>query len=66
MSFELKKQNVLNFYKTFIEDFILGDLKVLQRINPNPKTGLEGCTIPTAMTIISSIDLLGFPLNDKD
>jgi len=61
----MKKQKILNFYNVFIENFILKDLEVLQLIIPNPDTGLKGCTIPTAMAIISAMDLLGLLLNVK-
>jgi hypothetical protein len=60
-----KKQIVLAFFETFIERFILEDLKVLQSIQPDTITGLGGCTIPTAMAVISAIDLIGFLLNEK-
>ncbi len=60
----MKKRMVLEFYRIFIEDFIIGDLEELSLITPNPITGLRGCTIPTAMTIISSMDLLGLLLNE--
>lgn len=57
-----KKQKVLQFFNLFIEDFIIEDLKKLILIEPNSETKLGGCTIPTAMTIISSIELIGFLL----
>ena len=60
-----KRTKVLQFYETFIEKYILKDLAILQSIKPDTATGLGGCTIPTAMTIISSIELLGFLLNEK-
>lgn len=59
----MNKKKVLDFYEIFIEGFIMNDLEVLCSIKPDPISGLKGCTIPTAMTIISSMDLLGFLLN---
>jgi len=58
-----RRQRILKFYKTFIEEYILHDIHVLKSIKPDPKTGLGGCTIPLAMSIISTSDLLGFLLN---
>jgi len=57
------KQVILDFYQNFIEGFIIGDLEVLDSIKPDTISGLKGCAIPTAMTIISTIELLGFLLN---
>lgn len=60
-----KKAQVIAFYKTFIEGYILEDLIVLLSIKPDPATGKGGCTVPTAMTIISAMELLGFLLNEN-
>lgn len=64
-SIEIKRKKVISFYEQFIEGYIIGDLEVLRSINPDPVSGLKGCTIPTAMTIISTIDLLGFLIKEK-
>lgn len=61
----MKREKILDFYRIFIEGYIKGDLEVLSTIKPNPDNGLRGCTIPTAMTIISSMDLLGLLLNEN-
>jgi len=67
MTIQVKRQKVLDFYKTFIEGYILEGIKILQVIQPDSKRGLGGCTVPLAMAIISSMDLLGFLLkNDGD
>lgn len=63
MTYTDKKNKVVDFFTKFIEGFICKDLEVLHLIQPDKVTGLGGCTIPTAMTVISSIDLLGFLLN---
>lgn len=60
-----KREKVIGFYEQFIEGYIIGDLKVLIAINPDTITGLNGCTIPAAMTIISAIELLGFLIREK-
>ena len=62
MTIENNKEKVLEFFQVFVEDFIGKDLEVLDSIKPDTKTGLGGCTIPTAMTIIASCELLGFLL----
>ena len=59
------KQIVMSFFETFVEGYILGDLKELLLIKPDSTSGLRGCTIPTAMLILSSMDLFGFLLNEK-
>ena len=61
---ETKRNDILNFYKLFIEGYILEDLEILKSINPD-HLGRKGCTIPTAMAIISSMDLLGFLIYEK-
>lgn len=61
----MKRQKILDFYKIFIEGYIKEDVEVLSTIKPDPKNGLRGCSIPTAMTVISSMDLLGLLLNEK-
>lgn len=63
MHLETDKQKVIRFFEKFVENYIVKDLTILQSIQPDAKTGLDGCTIPTAMTIISSMDLFGFLLN---
>lgn len=63
MELSQKRKMVIDFYNIYIEGFIIGDLKILQSIKPDPNNGLNGCTIPTAMTVISCIELLGFLLN---
>jgi hypothetical protein len=65
MELEEKRKEILDFFKRFIEDFIMKDLEILNSIKPDNETGLGGCTIPTAMTIISASELLGFLLNEK-
>jgi len=40
-------------------------LDKLKSIQPDTNTGLGGCTIPTAMLILSSMDLFGFLLNKE-
>jgi hypothetical protein len=65
ITIEQKRQVILSFYEFFIEGYVMGDLEILKSINPDQMTGLGGCTIPTAMTIISTIDLLGFLINEK-
>jgi len=63
MAIQDKKQTVLEFFRIFIEGYILKDLDKLKSIQPDAKTGFGGCTIPTAMLILSSMDLFGFLLN---
>jgi hypothetical protein len=59
-----QKKDVLKFYELYIENFIKNDLIVLNQIQPNSDTGLNGCAIPTAMTILSAMELLGLLLNE--
>jgi hypothetical protein len=61
---ETKRKDILNFFKLFIEGYALGDLEILKSIKPDT-CGQKGCTIPSAMTIISCIDLLGFLIYEK-
>jgi hypothetical protein len=65
MAISVKKQTVLEFFRIFIEGYILKDLDKLKSIQPDTNTGLGGCTIPTAMLILSSMDLFGFLLNKE-
>lgn len=53
------KEEIKSFYKLFIKGFLVGDIEILQKIQPNSDTNLQGCTIPLAMSVISGIDLLG-------
>jgi hypothetical protein len=59
-----KKERVLSFFDVEIGQFILGDLDVLAHIRPHPSTQSGGCTIPQAMLIFATLDLLGFLVND--
>lgn len=63
LTLEEKRRKVFNFFDNFIENFIVKDLEILGFIKPDKTTGFGGCTIPTAMVIISSMELLGFLLN---
>jgi len=63
MTLETDRQKVFRFFEKFIDNYIVKDLTILQSIQPDKETGMGGCTIATAMTIISSMELLGFLLN---
>lgn len=63
MGIENNRAVVLSFFDKFINNYIIKDLEVLKSIKPN-EFGLGACTIPTAMTIISTTELLGFLLKE--
>ena len=55
----MKKKQVEIFFKLFIQDYLVGDILILDKIRKDKNTGLGACTIPQAMAVISGIDLLG-------
>lgn len=56
----MKKKQVEEFFELFVKNFLIGDLLVLNEIKKNEISGLNACTIPQAMTVLSGIDLLGY------
>jgi len=56
----MKKRQVEEFFKLFVKNFLIGDLLILDKIKKNEISGLNACTIPQAMTVLSGIDLLGY------
>lgn len=60
---EKKRQFAKRLFDENIYPHIIGDLKLLDDIQP--KTHGNGCTVPTAMLILSSLDFLGYLLNPK-
>ena len=57
---QMKKKQVEEFFELFIKNFLIGDLLILNEIKKNEISGLNACTIPQAMTVLSGIDLLGY------
>jgi hypothetical protein len=58
------KERVSQFFKTELEQYIIGDLLRLSEIRPDIKTGLRGCTVPQAMVNFAILDLLGYLINE--
>lgn len=56
------KETVVDFYKTYVEGYILSDINNLLKIEKKEGDLYGNCTIPLAMTVVSSMDLLGFLL----
>ena len=63
MDIELQRAEALRIFDENIELQILGDLKILDTIQP--ETHGNGCTVSTAMLILSSLDFIGFLLREK-
>lgn len=47
-----KKETVLDFYKIFVEGYILSDIKILLDIEKKEGAFYGNCTIPLAMTVV--------------
>ena len=63
----MKKKQVQDFFELFIKNYLVGDIRVLNKIKKNKDTGLGACVIPQAMAVLSGLDLLGFIFgNNKD
>jgi len=62
MSLEICRLLSLRLFDENIYSDIIGDLKILDTIQP--ETNGNGCTVPTAMLILSSLDFIGFLLRD--
>jgi hypothetical protein len=60
---EIVRSSILQFFDQNIYAHIIGDLKLLDAIQP--KTHGNGCTVPTAMTIMGSLELIGFLLSTE-
>ena len=58
-----KVRRVLNYFDTELEKYVIGDLLRLSQIRPEGKDGLQGCTVPQAMLIFATLDLLGYLIN---
>ena len=58
-SLDTLKTNSLRFFSDYINRYVIEDLKVLEKIEPDAD-GLGACAVPTAMTVISTMDLLVF------
>lgn len=56
----MKKKHIEDFFKLFIKNYLVGDILVLNKIKKDKRTGLNACTIPQAMSVLSGIDLLGY------
>ncbi len=55
----MKKKLVKEFFEVFINNYLVGDILILDDIKIDEETGYGACTIPQAMAVISGIDLLG-------
>jgi hypothetical protein len=60
MSLEEKRKQILQLFDEKICKHIIGDLNILDGIQP--ETHANGCTIPTAMLILTSLDFIGYLL----
>ena len=58
----MQRNLIIRLFDENIYPHIIGDLKILDTIQP--KTHSNSCAIPTAMLILSSLDILGFLLRD--
>jgi hypothetical protein len=58
-TFTDQKNFVLQHVLGSIDKYILGDLTVLDEIQPQ-EDGLKACAVPTAMVILSAIEFIGF------
>lgn len=63
MDIEILRKTALRVFDENIIPDILGDLTILDTIQPG--LNQNGCTIPTAMLILSSLDFIGFLLRDN-
>ena len=61
MTIDTNRQLVIRLFEENIYPHIIGDLKLLDDIQP--KTHGNGCAIPTAMLILSSLDFIGYLLS---
>jgi hypothetical protein len=57
---EINRIDAIRLFDKHIYPHIIGDLKLLDIIQP--KTHGNGCSIPTAMLILSSLDFIGYLL----
>jgi len=57
---EINRIDVIRLFDKHIYPHIIGDLKLLDFIQP--KTHGNGCSIPTAMLILSSLEFIGYLL----
>jgi len=60
---ELLRSSALRIFNENIQKDIIGDLNILDNIQP--ETHGNGCSVPTAMVILSSLDFIGFILSEK-
>lgn len=63
MTIETSRQQVKRLFDENIYPHIIGDLKILDTIQP--ETHGNGCSVPTAMLILSSLDFIGYLLNPQ-
>lgn len=64
MSIEIRRKEILRLFDENIYPHIMGDLKILDSIQPT-SNGSGGCTVPTAMLILSALDLIGYSLRQS-
>ena len=57
---EHQRKSAVRLFNEYIYPHIIGDLKILDNIQPI--THGNGCAVPTAMLILSSLDLFGYLL----
>jgi len=53
----MKKKLVKEFFEVFINNYLVGDILILDDNKIDEETGYGACTIPQAMAVISGIDL---------
>lgn len=63
MSIEIKRKEILRLFDENIYPHIMGDLKILDSIQPTSTS--SGCTVPTAMLILSALDFIGYSLRQS-
>src|SRR4030095_3877846 len=62
MSYESQKKEVIKFFDDYIFNYLIPDIRTLQRLEPDTR-GRGACTIPLAITTFTAVDLFGYFLD---
>ncbi len=65
MSYQLEKEEVVNFFENHVLKYIIPDLENLMKIKAN-EDGSGACAVPQAMTTFSVCDLFGYLLDKQE
>jgi hypothetical protein len=63
MKLELLRSDTLRIFDENINQEIIGDLNILDKIQP--ETHGNGCSVPTAMVILSALDFIGYLISEN-